>query len=154
MSNVTAIPPVAAVEPRAAEPLTLSVFRVNLMRSGYLLMAVGLVLVKWPLLLQVASLPLIEGAELCILTAISLLAFLGLRYPIAMLPILMFEVLWKVLWFAIVALPHLIANDLDAPTESLLFRNLFVIPIIAVTPWDFVWKRFVRTHGERWTGIR
>jgi len=110
--------------------------------------------VKWPLLLHAASLPAIEGATLCILTAVSLLAFLGLRYPIAMLPILMFEVLWKVLWFAIVALPHLIANDLDAPTESLLFSVLFVIPIIAVTPWDFVWKRFVRARGERWTRVR
>lgn len=38
-----------------------------------------------------ASQPLIEGAELCILTAVSLLAFLGLQYPIAMLPILVFE---------------------------------------------------------------
>jgi len=151
MSNLTASPPEAAVALRAAAPITLPPFRLNLMRGGFLLMAVGLAVVKWPLLLHAASLPAIEGAMLCILTAVSLLAFLGLRYPIAMLPILMFEVLWKVLWFAIVGLPHLIANDLDAPTESLLFRNLFVIPIIAVTPWDFVWKRFVGTHGESWT---
>jgi len=153
VSNFTSSPPEAAAELQAAAPLTLPVFRLNLMRGGYLLMAVGLAVVKWPLLLHAASLPANDGAMLCILTAVSLLAFLGLRYPIAMLPILMFEVLWKVLWFAIVALPHLIANDFDAPTESLLFKNLFVIPIIAVTPWDFVWKRFVTTHGERWTGI-
>lgn len=152
MSNLTASPPQAAVEPRAAAPLlTLPTFRLNLMRGGFLLMAVGLAVVKWPLLLHAASLPANDGAMLCILTAVSLLAFLGLRYPIAMLPILVFEVLWKVLWFAIVALPHLIANDFDAPTESLLFKNLFVIPIIAVTPWDFVWKRFVTARGERWT---
>jgi hypothetical protein len=154
MSNLTATPPEAAVEPRAAAPLTLPTFRLNLMRAGYLLMAVGLALVKWPLLLQAASQPLIEGAMLCILTAISLLAFLGLRYPIAMLPILVFEVLWKVLWFGIVALPHLLANTSDASFDSFLFTMLFVIPIIAVTPWDFVWKRYVTTRGERWTRIR
>jgi len=154
MSNFTELPPVAAVELQAPEQLTLSAFRLNLMRGGFLLMAVGLVLVKWPLLLQAASLPLIEGAMVCILTAVSLLAFLGLRYPIAMLPILVFEVLWKVLWFAVVALPHLLANDFDAPFETFLFSMAFVVPIILVTPWDFVWKRYVTTPGERWTRVR
>lgn len=153
MSNLTPSAPVAPVELRAAS-LTLPALRLNLMRGGYLLMAVGLVLVKWPLLLQAASLPLIEGAMVCILTAVSLLAFLGLRYPIAMLPILVFEVLWKVLWFAVVALPHLLANSFDAPFETFLFSMLFVIPIILVTPWDFVWKRYVTTPGERWTRVR
>jgi len=151
MLNRTSAAPLATSEPRAAAPLTLPAFRLNLMRGGYLLMAVGLVLVKWPLLLHAASLPAIEGAELCILTAVSLLAFLGLRHPMAMLPILVFEVLWKVLWFGIVALPHLIANDFDAATGSFLFSMTFVIPIIAVTPWDFVWKRYVTAQGERWT---
>ncbi len=154
MSNLTESAPIAPDELRGSGPLTLPAFRLNLMRGGYLLMAVGLVLVKWPLLPQAASMPLIEGAMICILTAMSLLAFLGLRYPIAMLPVLVFEVLWKVLWFAVVALPHLLANTTDAAYESFLFSMLFVIPIILVTPWDFVWKRYVTRPGERWTRIR
>ena len=55
--------------------------RLHLMRSGYLLMGVGLALVKWPLLPDAAGLPLDEGVTLCRLTALSLLAFLGLRCP-------------------------------------------------------------------------
>jgi hypothetical protein len=106
------------------------------------------------MLLQVSSLPAIEGAEFCILIALALLSFLGVRYPIGMLPILMFEVMRKVLWLALVAAPLLIAGDLDGATESLLFSILFVVPIIAVTPWDFVWKRFVTTGGERWRPTR
>jgi hypothetical protein len=149
MSNVTT-PPEAAVHSKSAG-LTLPAFRLNLMRGGYLLMGIGTLIVKGPLLLQVSSLPAIEGAVLCILIALALLALLGVRYPIAMLPLLMFDVLWKVLWLALVAVPLLIANDLNGATESLLFSILFVVPIIAVTPWDFVWKRFVTTHGERWT---
>ena len=155
MSNVTAPPPEAAVETKAVGgPITLPAFRLNLMRGGYLLMAIGLLIFKWPLLPQAASLPPIEGATVCILTAVSLLAFLGVRYPIGMLPILMFEVLWKVLWLALVAVPLLIANDLNGATESLLFSMLFVVPVIAVTPWDFVWKRFVATPGEQWRRTR
>ena len=153
MSNLTSSR-LATAETAPAVPLTLPAFRLNLMRGGYLLMAVGLTLVKWPLLPQAASQQLIEGAQLCILAAVSLLAFLGLRYPIAMLPILVFEVLWKVLWFGIVALPHLLANTIDAPFETFLLSMVFVIPIILVTPWDFVWKRYVTTRGERWTRVR
>ena len=147
MSNITT--PQAAGDSKSVG-LTLPAFRLNLMRGGYLLMGIGTFIVKGPMLLQVSSLPAIEGAQLCILIALALLAFLGVRYPIGMLPILMFEVLW----LALVAVPLLIANDLNGATESLLFSILFVVPIIAVTPWDFVWKRFVTTAGERWTRTR
>lgn len=128
----------------------LPTFRLNLMRGGYLLMAVGLIVVKWPLLLQAAFMPVTDGAIVCILTAMSLLALLGLRYPIGMLPILLFEVIWKVLWLGVVALPHLVANDMDAATAEMLFTILFVVAILAVTPWDYVWKRYVKTPGESW----
>jgi hypothetical protein len=128
----------------------LPAFRLNLMRGGYLLMAVGLMIVKWPLILQAAFMPVTDGAIVCILTAMSLLALLGLRYPIGMLPILLFEVIWKVLWLGVVALPHLIANDMDTATADMLFTILFVIAILAVTPWDYVWKRYAKTPGESW----
>ena len=154
MTNLTVSPPQAAVGPRAAEHFTLPAWRLNLMRGGFLLMGVGLAIVKWPLLVTASSLPPLEGALLIILTAVSLLAFLGLRYPIVMLPVLVFEVLWKVLWFGIVALPLFLTNGFDAPTETLLFSNLFVIPIILITPWDLVWKRFVVARGDRWIRTR
>ena len=137
-------------EARDLAPDRLPTFRLNMMRAGYLLMAVGLIIVKWPLLLQASSLPVVEGAIVCILTAMSLLALVGLRYPIGMLPILLFEVLWKVLWLAIVALPHLIADDMDEATGELMFSVLFVVAILAVTPWDYVWKRFVTARGDKW----
>jgi hypothetical protein len=121
-----------------------------MMRGGYLLMAVGLIIVKWPLLLQAASMAMMEGVVVCILTAMSLLALLGLRYPIKMLPILLFEVIWKVLWLGIVALPHLIANDMDEATAELLFSILFVSAILAVTPWDYAWKHYVKARGDSW----
>jgi hypothetical protein len=128
----------------------LPTFRLNILRSGYLLVVVGLIIVKWPLLLQAASLPPADGVVLCLLTAMSLLALLGLRYPVGMLPILIFESLWKVLWLGIVALPHLIANDLGAATGRTLFSVLFVVPILAIIPWDYAWKRFARARGEKW----
>jgi hypothetical protein len=73
----------------------LSLARLHAMRGGYLLMGVGLALVRWPKLPGAHNLPVYEGVTLCLLTAMSLLAFLGLRHPVKMLPVLLFEAAWK-----------------------------------------------------------
>jgi hypothetical protein len=65
------------------------------------------------LLLQAGSVPVMDGVVTCLLTATSLLALLGLRYPARMLQILLFEVAWKTIWIAAVAVPHLLADDLE-----------------------------------------
>jgi hypothetical protein len=89
-----------------------------------------------------------DGVVTCLLPAMSLLAFLGLRYPVRMLPIL-FEVAWKVLWIAVIAI-RLVADDMNAATREVLFSCSFVVIIIAVIPWGYVWRRYVRTPGNAW----
>jgi hypothetical protein len=147
MSTVT--PTVPSAAPTTADP-GLSPRRLNLMRAGFLLMGVGLALVKWPLLPHAASLPFYDGATLCLLTAMSLLAFLGLRYPIKLLPILLFEVLWKLLWLSLVALPKAITGSLDAATIANVYNCSLVLVILAVIPWPYVWRSYVRASGDRW----
>jgi hypothetical protein len=120
------------------------------MRAGYLLMGVGLVLVKWPLLPDAHSLPLYEGVTLCLLTAMSVLAFLGLLHPVKLLPVLLFESAWKLLWLALVALPKAVSGDLDAATTDVLVNCSLVVVILAVVPWGHVWSTYVRAPGDRW----
>src|SRR5687768_9071121 len=60
----------------------LSLTRLYAMRAGYGLMVVGLALVKWPQLPDAHTKPLYDGVSLMLLTAMSLLALLGLRYPV------------------------------------------------------------------------
>src|SRR3712207_1693552 len=142
-----------AIQPRTTASKALPTYRVNIMRIGYLVMGVGLALVKWPLFFQnggVASLPVFEGVVAALLTAMSLLAFLGLRYPVPLLPLLVFESLWKLIWLAAVGIPHLMAGDMDPQMRSVFSSVLLVVIILAVTPWDYVWKRYVRAPGERW----
>ena len=132
---------------------SLSTSRLNLMRIGYLVMAVGLALVKWPLFFQdggVGSLPVFEGVVAALLTAMSLLAVLGLRHPVRMLPLLVFESLWKLIWLGVVGVPHLMAGDTDAQMSSMLFSMSFVVIILAVTPWGYVWMQYVRAPGAPW----
>ena len=134
-----------------ANPTTeLSLARLHLMRAGYLLMGVGLVLVKWPLLPEAHSLPLFEGVTLCLLTAMSLLAFLGLRHPVKLLPVLLFESAWKLLWLGLVALPEAASGTLDGATTEVLVNCSLVVVILAVVPWGHVWRTYVRDTGERW----
>lgn len=142
--TITTRTPVSGVQPE------LSLFRLNLMRAGYLLMGVGLAVVKWPLLSGAADLPLFEGVTLCLLTAMSLLAFLGLRYPVKLLPLLLFESGWKLLWLGLVALPEATSGTLDAATREVLVNCSLVVVILAVTPWRYVWQHYVRAAGDPW----
>ena len=130
-------------------PDELSATRLHLMRAGYLFMAVGLALVKWPLLPDAHTLPLYEGVTLCLLTAMSLLALLGLWRPVQLLPVLVFESAWKVLWLALVALPTAATGELDAATTEVAVNCSLVVVILAVTPWRYVWHHHVRPGGRR-----
>ena len=129
----------------------LPVWRLNLMRVGYLVMGVGLAVVKWPVVIGYdRSTPLFEGVVAVILTAMSLLAFLGLRYPVRLLPILLFESLWKLIWLSVVALPAVAAGDVDQAMSETIFSCSLVVIIVAVVPWRYVWQRYVTAKGDRW----
>lgn len=138
------------VRSTTAIPASLSVRRMNLMRVGYAVMAIGLAARKWPVLPDAASLPVYEGVVAAMLTAMSLLAFLGLRYPVKLLPLLIFESAWKLIWLAVVAGPHVVAGDLSAEMGTMLSSISVVVVILAVTPWDYVWKTYVRAPGDPW----
>jgi hypothetical protein len=88
--------PVAASASRTAGEL--STRRLNIMRIGYAVMGVGIAARNWPLLFdRDQPWPLYEGVTRYMLVAMGLLAFLGLRYPQKMLPVLLFESAWKLL---------------------------------------------------------
>jgi hypothetical protein len=80
----------------------------------------------------------------------SLLALLGLRYPVRLLPILLFESLWKLIWLPVVALPALAAGEVDAAMSEVIVNCSLVVIILAVVPWRYVWQRYVVAKGDRW----
>jgi hypothetical protein len=112
-----------------------ALYRLNLMRVGYGGMGFGLVAVKWPLLVTHPDpWPLFEGVVACILVAMSVLALLGLRYPVRLLPILLFQCAWKLIWLAVVAVPQLAAGTMDAATRTVMLNCLVVVIVLAVVP--------------------
>ena len=129
----------------------LSLPRLYALRVGYLVLGVGLALLKWPLFFhRETPWTLTEGVVNCLLTALSLLAFLGLRYPVRMLPVLLFECLWKVIWLAVVPLPLWANHELDPATLQTTYSVLVVVIIFAVIPWRYVYSTYVTGRGDRW----
>lgn len=128
-----------------------SVLRLNLLRAMYLLVVVGLSLVVWPgVVLKSQTWTLNQGVINCMLVAFSLLCALGLRYPLQMLPILLWELIWKSAWLLIVALPKLLAGTMDAASAATLIEVVFVVLVPFVIPWGYFARHYLRKPAEQW----
>jgi hypothetical protein len=128
-----------------------SLLHLWMLRAMYLLIVVGLALVVWPGVLH-RSRPweLFEGVAQCMLAAFSALCVLGLRYPLQMLPLLLWELLWKSIWLLDVVLPVWRAGALDAQTAGVAVTCLMAAIIPFVVPWRYVFAHYVRGKGDRW----
>ena len=124
--------------------------RLYVLRIGYLVLGVGLAVTKWPMFIQHESWTLTQGVVNCMLVALSILWLVGIRYPQQMLPLLLFEVAWKLIWLAVVALPLWTAGQVDQATRDLTLAILWVAIPLAVIPWRYVFAQYVTKRGERW----
>ncbi len=91
-----------------------------------------------------------KGVVTCILTAMCILAFVGLRYPVRMLPLLLFESIWKLIWLGAMALPANMDNAVDPAMSELIFNCSMVVIILAVIPWRYVLRHYVTAKCDRW----
>jgi hypothetical protein len=132
-----------------------STIRLNVLRATYVLIAVGMGSMIWPLILRHPSdVARMTGVVWSMLGAITLLsALLGIRYPLKMLPVLFMELAWKTIWVLSFGLPLWLAGQLDAATAETLRECLFgVVLVPLVMPWGYVWTQYVRASGDRWRG--
>lgn len=128
-----------------------SLFRLYVLRALYLLVVIGLGVQIWPTIIRHATpWEFMHGVELCMLAAFSLLCALGIRYPVQMLPVLMWELIWKTIWLAIVPLPLW----LDGRLEENMLPNVFAISLVVLVylaiPWPYVYSHYVKKHGDKW----
>lgn len=126
--------------------------RLYVLRATYLLIAVGLGAVIWPgVLHHPADLEHMRGVVRSLLAAVGLLAALGIRYPLQMLPLLLFELAWKSIWLVAFGLPRRAGPGFDAGTRETWTDCLFgVVLCVLVIPWGYVWARYARRPGDRW----
>jgi len=128
-----------------------SVFRLYVLRAVYLFIVVGLGVFLWPEILNPERhWALAQGESTCMLAAFSLLCLLGLRYPLQMLPVLLWEALWKTLWLVLVPLPQWRAGHVDESLRPAIFACSMVVLVYLAIPWRYVYGRYVKGRGERW----
>lgn len=76
--------------------------------------------------------------------AFASLAVLGLLQPVKMIPLLLLEIFYKVLWLLLVAYPLWRADQLTgSPAESMTYVFLPVVLAIVAVPWGYVFKSYV-----------
>ena len=139
----------AASPPReSASDGDVSLFRLYVLRAMYLVLVVGLGAMIVPEILNHALTS--RGVIPSLLGAVWLLAFLGLRYPLAMLPLLMFELAWKAIWMVAYGLPQWSAGRYPPTFAEDFFNIAFGAVLLVVIPWGYVWRHYVKRPGARW----
>jgi hypothetical protein len=92
---------------------------------------------------------LMEGVLRCMLASFALMSALGVRYPLQMLPILLWELLWKRIWLLVVAVPLWLRGAMDPATWEIASTVLLVALFPLVIPWSHVLSRYVSRPGDR-----
>lgn len=129
-----------------------SPIRLWVMRAMYLFMAIGIGNMVWPLIISHApTVPRMTGVAWALIGTIGLLALLGLRYPLQMLPLLLVELIWKVIWLTAFALPRWLGGTLDEGMRNSVFETSFGLVLLVVIPWRHVWANYAAKPGDPWT---
>ena len=129
--NDTQLPPVAT-------------WRINAMRFLFLLMAgiMGAMFV-WPqLLFESADWDVMRGLAKSMLAALALMSLLGVRYPLQMLPLMLYEIVWKTIWIVLIAGRAWMADKWTPDIEGLFYDCIGIIIAYFIVPWRYVWARY------------
>ena len=127
----------------------LSLLRLTVLRAIYFLIAFGEGSQVVPALF--AHEPTARGVIPALLSGLCLMCLLGLRYPRQMLPLLLFEMAWKYIWFFAFGLPQYLSGQVP-PTFAEDFPAItFGVAIMPfVIPWGYVWRNYLIAAGDRW----
>jgi len=132
-----------------------TLFRLYLLRALYLLIVVGLGVYAWPHFFRHEQpWKLMESLETCMLLSFSALSIFGLRYPLQMIPLLLWELLWKIIWLVAIAMPLWLSGQMDESTRAVAAQIVLVVIIPFVIPWRYVFLHYVKKHGDRWRVLK
>lgn len=125
--------------------------RLNLLRAVYLLIAVGMGLQVWPQIVTGSgNWAGASGMVKSMLGAVTLLSLLGLRYPLKMLPLLLWEVVFKTTWLVVVAFPAWRAGNMSVDVAENAVACGLVVLVYAAIPWRYVFRTYAAAAGDPW----
>lgn len=131
-----------------------SKYRIFALRAMYLLVVVGLALTMWPDVFTAekpfATWGSAQTVQTSMMGAFWLLCALGIRYPLQMLPILMWEIIWKTIWLVTVPLPLYLNGSFDDKLIPNVIAIGMVVLVYLVMPWSYVYHHYVKKPGTPW----
>ena len=89
----------------------------------------------------------VPGVAFSFWGALAALSALGVRYPLAMLPLLFMQLLYKMMWLLTVYVPLRAAGRSTDLTQSMVIGIALDIIVI---PWSYVAAQYIRKTGDRW----
>lgn len=116
------------------------------LRVFYLLMAAFVATSSWRVLLtHEGPWEPMRALAFCVWATYPTLALLGLLHPLRMLPIMLFTIGYKSLWFVFVAYPLWVDGTLAGSAAEAITRSFLGLPIlILVVPWGYVWRTYAK----------
>lgn len=87
-----------------------------------------------------------QAVAWCVWASFSVLAVLGIFRPLRMLPLVLLEIAYKVLWLIVVAYPLWSAGRLveEPRAEHLTYVFLLVVLPIVAMPWKYAFNHYIR----------
>ena len=86
----------------------------------------------------------VKAAAMCMWAAYAVLSIFGLINPLRWLPIVMFEIFYKIIWLLIVAYPLWSTNQLaGSPAEGMAHAFAWVILPILAMPWSYAFRTYL-----------
>jgi hypothetical protein len=92
-----------------------------------------------------------RGMLKAMVSGLWVMALIAIRYPLKMVPILLFELVWKLLWLIFFGLPQW-WSGVGSPqlNQDLWSIGAFPVVVALVIPWGYVWRHYVKEPAERW----
>src|SRR5690625_4504274 len=128
------------------------VVRLYLLRAMYFLIAFGLGFSVIPHVVATSGNPVDPHTVInSILMGFSLMALLGIRYPLKMLPILLLVFFWKSFWLLVFALLIYLNHELAHYARYVVFSfGIDVVLTLLVIPCRYVINHYVLAKGDAW----
>ncbi len=92
-----------------------------------------------------------RGMLKAMISGLWVMCLITIRYPLKMIPLLLFELVWKLLWLIFFGIPQW-WTGVGSPrlAEDLWSIGAFPIVCVLVIPWGYVWRHFVKEPSDRW----
>jgi hypothetical protein len=120
-----------------------ALWRVNVIRFIFLLMALIMGSAVWQqLLFNWAGWDEWKGVAKSMLAALALMSLLGVRYPMQMLPLMLFEMAWKTVFILFIFGRHWMAGAVPPDIEGVFWECIGIVIMFFVVPWRYISARY------------